>query len=111
MGILLMILNTRWHVRCCSIHETLGKRIPRTRIINMIHSRSRYSIFFLTVPLFAGAALLASSFINPACADPAASDTESSVAAPMAESTVAPDNSAMNKRDRSGENVTALDQS
>jgi len=77
----------------------------------MIHSRSRYSIFFLTVPLFAGAALLASSFTNPACADPAASDTESSVAAPMAESTVAPDNSAMNKRDRSGENVTALDQS
>ncbi len=82
----------------------------------MIHSRSRYSIFFLTVPLFAGAALLASSFTNPACADPAASDTESSVAAPagaapVAESTIAPDNSAMNKRDRSGENVTAFDQS
>ena len=73
----------------------------------MTYSRSRYSTFFLTVPLFAGSVLLASSFINPAFADPAAS-----AAAPAAESTaVAPDNSAMNKRDRSGDTVTAMDQS
>ena len=72
----------------------------------MMNGRSRYSSFFLTVPLFAGSALLASSFINPAYADPAAS------AAPAAESTaVAPDNSAVNQRDRSGDTVTAMDQS
>lgn len=75
-------------------------------------TRSRFSVFFLTVPLLAGGSLLASSLVNPAFAESAVPAAESSVAAPAAENTaVAPDNSAMNKRDRSGETVTAMDQS